>query len=163
MNLKSEKRKEWHFESEYSKWVHCNFCAAPFLLDDNYIVVRDNGLSRADRKNFECPICRSTDLTYLQNIHLPAIRQMIAVTIVHAFEDYIKDRNQLGEKGKFLNRKFINEAEWWLFENKSTKPFSLHWSCEMLDISKWKIRKICKKQREEKDSGVMNKNKKWKS
>ncbi len=161
MNLKSEKRKEWHCEVEYSKWVNCNFCAAPFLLDDNYIVVRDNGLSRADRKIFECPICRSTDLTYLQEIHLPAIRQMIAVIIVNAFEDYIKDRNQLGERGKFLNRRFINEAELWLFENKGTKPLSLHWCCEMLDISKWKIRKICKKQREEKDRGVMNK--KWKS
>lgn len=153
MNLKSEKRKGWHCEAKYSKWVHCNFCAAPFSLDDNYIVVRDNGLSRADRKVFECPICRSTDLTYLQEIHLPAIRQMIAVTIVHAYEDYIKDRNQLGERGKFLNRKFINEAELWLFENKGTEPLSLHWCCEMLDISKWKIRQICKKQREEKDRG----------
>ncbi|MCH7681079.1 hypothetical protein IID10_17220 [candidate division KSB1 bacterium] len=82
---------------------------------------------------------------------------MIAVTIVHAYEDYIKDRNQLGERGKFLNRKFINEAELWLFENKGTEPLSLHWCCEMLDISKWKIRKICKKQREEKIGGVMNK------
>ncbi len=153
MNLKSEKRKEWHCEVEYSKWVHCNFCAAPFLLDDKYIIVRDNRISRADRKIFECPTCGSTDVTYLKKVHLPAIRQMIAVTIVHAFEDYIKDRNQLGEKGKFLNRKFINEAEWWLFENKGTKPLSLHWCCEMLDISKWKIRKICKKQREEKDRG----------
>ena len=153
MNLKSEKRKGWYFEAEYSKWVHCNFCATPFLLDDNYIVVRDNSLSRADRKVFECPICGSTDLTYLQEIHLPAIRQMIAVIIVNAFEDYIKDRNQLGARGKFLNRKFIDEAEWWLFENKGTKPLSLHWCCEMLDISKWKIRQICKKQREEKDRG----------
>ena len=127
MSLKSEKRKEWHCEVEDSKWVHCNFCAAPFLLDDNYIVLRDNGLSRTDRKLFECPICGSTDVTYLEEIHLPATRQMIAVIIVHAFEDYIKDRNQLGEKGKLLNRKFINEAELWLFENKGTRPFSLHW------------------------------------
>lgn len=154
MSLKSEKRKGWHYEvEEYSKWMHCNSCAAPFLLDDNYIFVRDNGLRHTDRKVFECPICGSTDITYLQEIHLPAIRQMIAVIIVNASEDYIKDRNQLGEKSKFPNRKFIKEAEWWLFEDKSTKPFSLHWCCEMLDIAKWKIRQICKKQREEKDRG----------
>lgn len=95
MSLKSEKRKGWHYEvEEYSKWMHCNSCAAPFLLDDNYIFVRDNGLRHTDRKVFECPICGSTDITYLQEIHLPAIRQMIAVIIVNASEDYIKDRNQ---------------------------------------------------------------------
>lgn len=156
MNLKSEKRDGWHFKAEYSKWVHCNFCATPFLLDENYIVVRDNGLSRTDRKVFECPICRSTDLTYLEEIHLPSIRKMIATLIVNAFEDYLKDRNQLDPKGNFLNRKFIKEAEWWLFENKRTKPFSFHWCCEMLDISKWKIRQICKQQREEKDKAYCN-------
>jgi len=78
---------------------------------------------------------------------------MIAVIIVNASEDYIKDRNQLGKKVNFQTENFINEAEWWLFEDKSTKPFSLHWYCEMLDIAKWKIRQICKKQREEKDWG----------
>jgi hypothetical protein len=78
---------------------------------------------------------------------------MVAAIIVNAFEDYIRDRNTVNRKGNLLNRKFIKEAELWLFENKSIDPFSLHWCCEVLDIAKWKIRQICKKQRRKKDRG----------
>ena len=125
MSLKSEKRKGWHYEvEEYSKWMHCNSCAAPFLLDDNYIFVRDNGLRHTDRKVFECPICGSTDITYLQEIHLPAIRQMIAVIIVNASEDYIKDRNQLGKKVNFQTENSLKRRNGGYLKTRARIPLA---------------------------------------
>jgi hypothetical protein len=156
MSPKAEKRKEWCFETNHRKLAHCNSCSHSFLLDDDYIVIRDTGVSRIDRKIFDCPVCGKSDVAYLEQIYLPSIRNLIAETIVHAFEDYIKDRNALDSHGKFVNRQFIKEAECWLFDNKSSKPFSLHWCCEVLNISKWKIRQICKKQRRKKDRGGIN-------
>lgn len=123
----------------------------PFLLDDQYLIVNDSGLSRVDRKVFECPVCGRKNFTYLEEIHLPSVRKMIAAIIVNAFEDYIRDRNKVDENGRFLNQKFIKEAEWWLFEGKNTNPLSLYWCCEMLTVSQWKIQQICKRRREEKD------------
>jgi len=138
------------FETNHRKWAHCNFCTNSFLLNDDYIHSHQRH-RRLDRKIFDCPVCDKTDVTYLEQIYLPSIRNLIARTIVNAFEDYIKDRNTLDSHGKFINRKFIKEAELWLFDNKNSKPFSLHWCCEVLNISKWKIRQICKKQRRKKD------------
>jgi hypothetical protein len=68
-------------------------------------------------------------------------KALIAAVMIRAIQDYTRMHVRRKTRSRMVAEADTGSAEWWIFEEESTGPYSFFWICEHLDLDPEKCRR----------------------